>query len=66
MPNSLLTTYDLADSKMNITHKLINELLEKMKIIVFHNLQAVWMNLKNCFKYNFSYLRLDGSTTTHQ
>ena len=66
VPNSLLTTYDLADSKMNITHKLINELLEKNeKVIVFSQFTSSLDELEKLFqKYNFSYLRLDGSTTT--
>ena len=66
VPNSLLTTYDLADSKMNITHKLINELLEKNeKVIVFSQFTSSLDELEKLFQeYNFSYLRLDGSTTT--
>ena len=65
VPNSLLTTYDLADSKMNITHKLIHESLEKNeKVIVFSQFTSSLDELEKLFKENnFSYLRLDGSTT---
>ena len=51
---------------MNITHKLINELLEKNeKVIVFSQFTSSLDELEKLFQeYNFSYLRLDGSTTT--
>lgn len=66
VPNSLLTTYDLIDSKINIIQQLINEIRERNeKVIVFSQFTSSLDELEKLFKeYNYSYLRLDGSTTT--
>ena len=65
VPNTLLTTHDLIDSKINMTHQLIDKILKiKEKVIIFSQFTSSLDELEKLFKeYNYSYLRLDGSTT---
>ena len=65
VPQSLLTTSGIEDSKVNKTIKIIKDSINSNeKIIIFSQFTSSLDKLEQLFKEsNYGYLRLDGSTT---
>ena len=65
VPQSLLVTKDIEDSKINKTMEIINHSINSNeKIIIFSQFTSSLDKLEQLFKEsNYAYFRLDGSTT---
>jgi SNF2 family DNA or RNA helicase len=65
VPQSLLATYGIEDSKVNKTMEIIKDSINSNeKIIIFSQFTSSLDKLEQLFKEsNYNYLRLDGSTT---